>query len=170
MLRPCANLHTGSHTVWKSRELRNNSPSVRGEPPRIVRCLPIPAAVAMEARGDWQLVPDAASGGYWWNATTNEVAWTAPQDAKAPDAPAEVPTTTPAVVPAPAVPAPAAPAPAAPAPATPAPETPAPTPPAPVAPAAAAPAAAPAADAGAWQLIPDAASGSSYWWTAGTEP
>ena len=119
----------------------------------------------MEARGDWQLVPDAASGGYWWNATTNEVAWTAPQDAKAPDAPAEVPTTTPAVVPAPAAPAPAAPAPA-----TPAPETPAPTPPAPVAPAAAAPAAAPAADAGAWQLIPDAASGSSYWWTAGTEP
>ena len=109
----------------------------------------------MGARGDWQLVPDAASGGYWWNATTNEVAWTAPQDAEAPDAPEEEPTTTPAAVPAPAAPAP---------------ETPAPTPPAPVAPAAAAPAAALAADAGAWQLIPDAASGGSYWWNAGTEP
>ena len=109
---------------------------------------------AMSAHGDWQLVPDAASGGYWWNAKTNEVAWTAPQDAAAPDAPEEEPTSpTPAAVPAPAAPAS---------------ETPAPTSPAPVAPAAAAPAVAPAADAGAWQLIPDAASGRSYWWDAGT--
>ena len=125
----------------------------------------------MATRGDWQLVPDAASGGYWWNSKTNEVAWTAPQDAEAPEDPT---SPTPAAVPDPAATAPVAPdapdaSPAAAEPAAPAepaePAAPA-APAAPTAPTATAPA--PAAAAGTWQLVPDAASGCSYWWNAST--